>query len=863
MDTNRTFLGKYELLAVIGDGAEGRVYKARHTTADHGGDQGELVAVKRLKNTGHDKESQQFIRQNKILSKLNHPNIVSYKDSFVWQEKEIEDDIYCLVMELLDGEPLKAVLERNSNGLAWELVRNVLTHTLSALQYACKKGVIHRDLKPSNIYITRGGVPKLVDFGIARQDDGEATATSSAAGAKGTFDYMAPDFALQPGGFRGDEQSDIFSFGVILYHTLTGSLPFPPLGENAARGYYIRWLGNQPTSAEFRHPIFRVLSHASSCVRKCIHPDRAERFKTFDEVVASFNQIGHRKLKHNSEVYELTGWLGRGGFGEVYRARRVRDQREVAVKRLFSVNYSSRFVREAKILRDSPHPNLTQYVDFIDAQMSGGEREYYLILEYLEGMPGAGLRARIKKSGDGLDPVEALQLFVGYLDCLEHLHRNGIIHRDIKPANLYAPERNPQKAKIFDLGIAHDEEGTRTHGQVPGTLDYMPPEFAAQSSGRGSAQSDIYSIGVTLYQALTGRLPFPRLPEKEDEAWVAFFRRAEKPLDCPVDHPVFRSHPELVSLVRRAVGHDHKRRFPSAGAMRDEIKQILKKWSSSPVVDDEERPTATTMAHPRNFAVPEPQPDPVPDPEIKKSAEQRPPAPAPAPPVVSPPVAVRPQRLELHDQDGTRIYLTTQSAVRIGRNRDCEIFTRAMNSSGQEQREQSLMISQYHALIEWRKEACVLKDGGLHPERGWQPSTAGLWVDGQRVTGGGIVDLLPNRGYRIALGDPGRPAANPIEFNARLWAVKDLPAFQPSGQAAEAPACLVLRRLAGPRWIYILLRSGAALAWADSRCGRACAGLHQGSLHLGEGSDRTPLLPGSTVTAGALNFKVTDLLGNG
>src|SRR5674476_658213 len=215
-ETTKTLLGKYELLEVIGDGAEGRVYKAS-CTADSvpGVARGELVAVKRLKSTGHEKESQQFLRQIKILSKLNHPNIVRHKDSFVWREKELEEDIYCLVMELLDGE---------------------------------------------------------------------STATSSAAGAKGTFDYMAPDFALQHGGFRGDEQSDIFSFGVILYYTLAGSLPFPPLGEHADRGYYIRWLGQQPPNAEYRHPVFRVLSHARTFISKCIDPDRQARFKTFDAV---------------------------------------------------------------------------------------------------------------------------------------------------------------------------------------------------------------------------------------------------------------------------------------------------------------------------------------------------------------------------------------------------------------------------------------------------------------------------------------------------------------------------------------------------------------------------------------------------
>ena len=602
-ETTKTFLGKYELLEVIGDGAEGRVYKAScNADTVPGVARGELVAVKRLKSTGHEKESQQFLRQIKILSKLKHPNIVGHKDSFVWREKELEEDIYCLVMELLDGEPLKQLIEKYRGGLPWEKAGGILSQTLQALQYASKNGVIHRDLKPSNIFITKSGVPKLVDFGIARQDDGESTATSSAAGAKGTFDYMAPDFALQHGGFRGDEQSDIFSFGVILYYTLAGVLPFPQLGEHADRGYYIRWLGQQMPIAEFRHPVFRVLAHARSCIARCIDPDREARFKTFDEVMADFVQVGYRKLKHGSEVYEFTDWLGKGGFGEVFRARRVSDRRDVAIKRLFSTGQSSRFVREAKILRDAAHPNLTEYVDFVEVRVRDDEREYYLILEYLAGMPDAGLKDRIKNSENGLEPTEALQLFTCYLDCLEHLHKNGIIHRDIKPGNLYAPAGNPRKAKIFDLGIAHDEEGTRTHGQVPGTLDFMPPEFATQTSGRGSAQSDIYSIGVTLYQTLTKKLPFPRLPEKEAEAWIAFFRRGDKPLDCPFDHAVFTSRPELVPLLRRALAHDLKRRFESAGAMRDEIKKILLKWGAPSYDYDDERPTAATMIMPQPAA---------------------------------------------------------------------------------------------------------------------------------------------------------------------------------------------------------------------------------------------------------------------
>jgi serine/threonine protein kinase/tetratricopeptide (TPR) repeat protein len=583
MAQSSNILGKYELLEVIGDGAEGRVYKAACMSKDVPGlNQGELVALKRLKSTGHDKEFQQFRRQIEILSKLNHPNIVRYKDSFVWREKELEEDIHCLVMELLDGEPFKSLLEQNNSGLAWSQAREILLQILEALAYAAKSGVIHRDLKPSNIYITGKGVPKLIDFGIARQDDGEATATSSAAGAKGTFDYMAPDFALQHGGFRGDEQSDIFSFGVIMHFTLAGSLPFPALGEQADRGYYIRWLGKQPPNPEFRNPVFKVLTHARSFIGKCIASDRETRFKTFAELMTEFQQIGYRKLRRGDETYEFTEWLGKGGFGEVYRARRTSDGKDVAVKRLFSAGQSSRFVREAKILRNAAHPNLTEYVDFVEVKLRDDEREYYLVLEYLDGMPGASLRDRIRATDNGLDPIESSQLFVCYLDCLEHLHKNGIIHRDIKPGNLYAPANDPKRAKIFDLGIAHDEEGTRTHGQVPGTLDFMPPEFATQTSGRGSPQSDIYSIGVTLYQSLTKKLPFPRLPEKESEAWVAFFRRANNPTEPTFDHAVFKENKQMVSILRRALTHEPKKRFPSAAAMRDELKDFLGSIEEAP-----------------------------------------------------------------------------------------------------------------------------------------------------------------------------------------------------------------------------------------------------------------------------------------
>lgn len=569
-------IGEYELLEAIGEGAEGRVYRARRI----GDPANELVALKRLRSTGQDKETLLFKRQTEILSKLDHPNIIRYKDSFIWREDELGEEVFCLVTELLEGQSVKVLLESHPKGLPWAQASGILHQTLSALQYASKLRVVHRDLKLSNLYITRQGSIKIIDFGIARDVDSSATTTSASGNIKGSFDYMAPDFVHQEGVFRGDEQSDVFSFGVCLFQVLTGNLPFPPLGGNPLIGYVSRWHAPRPPEPDFRHSVFSVLSHAANCIRKCLAVDRKVRYRTFTEVMTDFSAIRPRTLRHGTEVYEYVEYLGKGGFGRVFRARRTRDGFDTAIKEMLADRNASRFVREAKILQAARHPNLVQYLDFVEVeeQRMGDQRRLFLVLEYLRGMPANSLRERIRGSDGGMDPHEVLTLFAGYLDCLEHLHQRGIIHRDIKPGNLYAPEGDPANAKIFDLGIAHDAEGTKTHGQVPGTLDFMPPEFALQSGDRGSAQSDIYSMGITLYQALTKKLPFPRLPEKESDAWVAFYQRSEKPPECSFEHPVFKAHPELVKLVRRSLAPDPKQRQSSAGAMRDEIQRILEDW---------------------------------------------------------------------------------------------------------------------------------------------------------------------------------------------------------------------------------------------------------------------------------------------
>ncbi|MEI8123531.1 MAG: protein kinase, partial [bacterium] len=338
---------------------------------------------------------------------------VRYRDSFAWHAGEW-DEAQCLVMEFLEGEPLSDRLKKANTGLPWSQVEGIFEQCLAGLIHARERGITHRDIKPSNLFITTEGQAKVIDFDIARRDD---SGQMSTAGWKGTFDYMAPDFITIPG-FRGDELSDIFSLGVCFYQALTGVLPYESLGDSAHIGYLNRWRDGAAPSPSFRPGVFRVLSNAKPFVAKCLAAKREQRYQTFATMLEDFRKIRARRIRHkNKEEYELLAVLGRGGFGEVFKARKISDGSLVAVKHLFAEKQSERFIKEAKILQQYPHPNLCKYVDFMVVEGTAGEKQYFLILEFLEGMPGWTLRTRLKNEGR-LEAAEAMPLFVGYLSAL-------------------------------------------------------------------------------------------------------------------------------------------------------------------------------------------------------------------------------------------------------------------------------------------------------------------------------------------------------------------------------------------------------------------------------------------------------------
>jgi len=202
-------IGKYEILAEIGRGTMGTVYRAKDPTLNR------LVAIKTMASTPgrNDESKQRFQREAQAAAHLSHPNIVTVHD--LGEEKGF---IY-MAMELLDGQDLRDVIDGQKLTTLDERL-HVMEQVAAGLAFAHSKGVVHRDLKPANIQIQPNGQVKIVDFGLARLGGSDMTQDGVVLG---TPNYMSPEQAL---GDRVDARTDIFSAGGVFYEMLAGRKPF-------------------------------------------------------------------------------------------------------------------------------------------------------------------------------------------------------------------------------------------------------------------------------------------------------------------------------------------------------------------------------------------------------------------------------------------------------------------------------------------------------------------------------------------------------------------------------------------------------------------------------------------------------------
>lgn len=276
--------------------------------------------------------------------------------------------------------------------------------------------------------------------------------------------------------------------------------------------------------------------------------------------------------------YSLEEVVGSGGMSTVYEAVHDGTEQAVCVKMMrlglpgVDTAWSQRrFLLEAKVLGRLQHPNIARVHDTGTYEL-GGESIPYFVLERVR-----GARDIVRYCDDyGLSTSDRLHMFIDVCDAIHHGHMNGVVHRDIKPGNILVDESSVVKvidfgvARVLDEGVEATEHRTGT-GIVLGTLRYMSPEQLASAGGHVDARSDVYSLGVVLYELLTGAFPY----ELEG---LTLYQMADVIRNSPATPPgrIRRAlKGDVESILLRTLAKERTSRYDSAASLRDDIRRYL------------------------------------------------------------------------------------------------------------------------------------------------------------------------------------------------------------------------------------------------------------------------------------------------
>ncbi len=319
-------IGKYKILDTIGTGGFGSVYLAKDVLID------KKVAIKVPHKQGEDQDK--LLQEPRLLAALNHPNIVSVLTA------EKINDVFFIVMEYVDGISLEQYLRKNKP-LPLELALDWFVKIGTAIAYAHGKKIIHRDIRPANVLLSRDGQLKLADLGTSR-DMADSPFASTRIGSP---PYMAPEH------FQGKAtlQSDIYSFGILMYECLSGRLPF--FDKNPRRLAQIAREGNAPA---VHHLNREVPPELSLIVARAMHRQLGSRYSTARELVADLKKVHRLELTGNSgDLSRLVETVPPSSQKKIVYARDLTSQE---VSGLFCWNCSRPIQRRAPTC---PHCNVS------------------------------------------------------------------------------------------------------------------------------------------------------------------------------------------------------------------------------------------------------------------------------------------------------------------------------------------------------------------------------------------------------------------------------------------------------------------------------------------------------------------------
>lgn len=476
---------------ILGHGAYGYLYRGHERSTDRD------VAVRILTPPGADSAGSllsQVRRLGESLASLESYGVVPIMGSGEWRGKVF------YAMELLIGESLATCIAQSHRFTTDEII-HVAEGIAGGLRMAWKNGLAPCGIKPTNVFLTTQGAIRMADLGLPKF----LSESIQVSMARALGRYVAPE---QVFGEPADIRSDLYSLGVILYELATRKLPFE--GYDSTTSFYYQLLHVDPAAPrELGASIPRELERV---VMRCLAKSPSDRYQTPDELLEDLQAIRRRQDSPKSvsgvieddpgdfDIYE-DQVIGEGGMGILYRGRQHSLGRPVAVKVIRDIftaspEFVQRFRQEAELLAQVNHPNVVQV--FGTGTWRG--RLFYA-MELVEGQDIATrLREKLHFSHD-----EVLHIAEGVARALAAAWKFRIVHRDIKPSNiLLTPDGS---VKVADFGLAKSLRITKSDSRlIAGTSEYISPE---QGMGRSvDIRSDLYSLGVVLYELLMGRPPF-------------------------------------------------------------------------------------------------------------------------------------------------------------------------------------------------------------------------------------------------------------------------------------------------------------------------------------------------------------------